>query len=400
MSANSEYKKAGRRSMRPVHDGRSFAVVAAAGIVFMLSCMPVYGETSVSTTQHIETGVIEIDLREKAGGNTDGSEKEMPYLLPGETIENVYEIVNKGCPCYVRASCSFTEFNDELEIYGIPDEWVYNPADGYYYYTEVLENGSVISFFEGFNVPVDFPQDNENMAIELNVFAQAVQAENFTPDLASDAPWGSIVIEDASITKEYSVSGRILGNGALRVTYLGGAEQLFVNRNDLFSNLPFVMPGDVFEQTVSLKNTGGKAVDLYFYTACPEEDELLEKIALTLRADTGNGSRLIYQGPLTGRSLEGRAAAALLGTVMPGGTGTLTFSLDVPKELTNAYSLNASEVRWIFAAETIERNITTVYSGKNPNTGDNNGTGIYIIVLAATAAAAAGAIIKKRRRSY
>ena len=391
-------KTANRRKRSPLAGKLLF--VSAAGAVLVSACSDVYAETSVGTTQHIGTGAVEIELREKSGGNDGGTASGIRYLLPGQSVVNGYEIVNKGYPCYIRAACTFSEFNDVLEIYGVPDEWIYDPSDGYYYCTEVLGNGSAVTFFEGFNVPADFSQDYENMTTELNVFAQAVQAANFNPDFGSGDPWGSIITEDADITEEYSVAGRFLGNGELKVTYLGGAEQLFVNRDDLFANLPVLIPGDAFEQTVLLENTGGRDINLYYYTECLKDDELLDSIGLSIRSDTGSGSRLIYQGSLAGKALEGRAAAALLGTIAPGGSGKLTFSLNVPEELTNVYSLNSSEVRWIFAAETVERNVTTVYSGKSPDTGDHNDIEIYFIVLGAAAVTAAAEILKKRRRSH
>ena len=400
MTDSTGYKKTASGRKRAVHALMLLFSAAAAGAAMIPGSLRVYAETSVGTTQHVETGAVEIELREKTGGNDGGKASGIRYLLPGQSTECTYEIVNKGYPCYIRAACAFTEFSDVLEIYGVPDEWIYDPSDGYYYYTEVLGNGGAATFFEGFNVPADFSGDYENMTTELNVYAQAVQAENFTPDFGSGDPWGPIMTEDADITEEYSVAGRFLGDGTLKVTYLGGAEQLFVNRDDLFANLPVLMPGDAFEQTVFLENTGSRAVNLYFYTACPKDDELIDRISLSVRSETGNGSRLIYQGSLAGKALEGRGAAALLGTIAPGGSGKLAFSLNVPKELTNVYALNSSEVCWIFAAETVERNVTTVYSGKSPDTGDHNGIEIYFVVLGTAAFTAAAAIIKKRRRPY
>ena len=72
MTDSTGYKKTASGRKRAVHALMLLFSAAAAGAAMIPGSLRVYAETSVGTTQHVETGAVEIELREKTGGNDGG----------------------------------------------------------------------------------------------------------------------------------------------------------------------------------------------------------------------------------------------------------------------------------------------------------------------------------------
>ena len=62
--------------------------------------------------------------------------------------------------------------------------WVYNPSDGYYYYQNVVEKSEddqTIPVFTKVKIPELWGNEVANMTFGIDVTAEAIQADNFTP---------------------------------------------------------------------------------------------------------------------------------------------------------------------------------------------------------------------------
>ena len=149
------------------------------------------------------------------------------------------------------------------------------------------------------------------------------------------------------------------------VTYEGGAEKFVflpgssLSDSDLFDNFKGVMPGDVLEQKITVKNATGKSVRIYM--RADPVSELDRDFLSQLRMTVKSGSETIFQG--TAGEQDGLTQNKLLGTFKKNGSTELTVTLTVPAELGNEYMDRTGTVPWVFLVEEIAEETT-------PETGD------------------------------
>ena len=117
------------------------------------------------------------------------------------------------------------------------------------------------------------------------------------------------------------------------------------------------MPGDVKEGKALIKNKTKDKVEVFFRTEKltygQDYDEidtsLLQKIKLKIKLKRdGTEEKLLYNGDLGAESLNKYIS---LGIYEKGYDGEFIFTIEVPKELKNAYALSKIDVKWIFAVE-------------------------------------------------
>ena len=119
------------------------AGAAVAGSI--LACTVAYARfsDSVTVTNHIAMGDINISLRELE--KKDG--REMKYqdrriVLPGDEISKIPRITNRSEPCWVRVKISYTDDLEGLEglddrnLTGMSPRWIRKGE--YFYYTGKL----------------------------------------------------------------------------------------------------------------------------------------------------------------------------------------------------------------------------------------------------------------------
>ena len=124
-------------------------------------------------------------------------------LLPSEEVPYVLTVYNESDPVYVRVKVdirSERDFDDSI-LTGISDDW--QKKNGYFYYLKPVQKEEEIIFSKGVHVPDLKRSDGEKFSISSE--AQAVQAEGFLPDFASDTPWGD--------EKELDFTGKVPEKG-------------------------------------------------------------------------------------------------------------------------------------------------------------------------------------------
>lgn len=343
------------------HSRRMAGLLLAAALLFCTAGGYIYASsvTETSVTNQFSTGIVNIDLKEYQlihGEKQPWTEAET--VLPGEQISKIPEITNLGNDCYVRVKFAFrqTDLLSDRDCYGLDERWM-KGADGYYYSTRILKEGEQIKVFDGIRIPEDFPEELAEHAFDLDITAEAVQSQNFQPDFTADDPWHGIDIQICQKDGQYDLSTFKEGdNQPLSVVYQGKSGTLITNRDDFFTNLPYLMPGDSYTDTVQLKNTGNNPINLYFHTGTDSHTEretdgdLLEKLQLTITTTIAGKTQELYQGPLHADRLQ---TPILLGQIRNGSADQFTFTITVPAELDNSYTILHQAVKWIFSTETI-----------------------------------------------
>ena len=344
--------------------------------------------TETSVTNYLSTGIVDIELEEYQ--IQDGKEEayeDVKDILPGQVISKIPRIRNDGNDCYIRVKLDLEGTEESIEAQEIGEKWK-EGKDGYLYYTDILKTGDETDLFQSIKIPEDFAQEEES-AFQLEIHAEGIQSQNFTPDFQADAPWGAVEIQLCKKEGQYDISSfKKASDQSLNVVYQGESRKLFSNPEDFFVNFPVMLPGDTYQETAILQNTGGNPMKLYFRGLAEEtaDNDLLEQIQLKITTEIGGRTETVYEGTLKGDGLEENR---LLGEIPADGFGKFHFDLSVPKELDNKYTVLTNRVEWIFSTEPIER-LTTV------QTGDTRKTGVFL--LAGGVLCGAGALILRKGR--
>ena len=324
-----------------------FIITLVLSIVLFCSGA-VYGLTSASVTNNLETGFVGIRLEEfqKVDLNlVPWTDKEA--ILPGEKISKITRIHNAGSGCYVRAKFTLPE-TVNVQISGIDGKWKkFN--DGYWYYTEVLSEGGSLDFSHSIFVSKNIPENLQGTTFDIETKIEAIQSKNFEPQFDNAAPWGNVEI----LKNENNISMlKQADSQSFEIEYQGSSASLITNKNDFFSNIPYLMPGDKHSESVKIKNTSDKKVKLYFRSEVIDNSELLDQIQLKITTDISGKEKVVYEGNLKAESIR---TDVLLGTIERGASADMfKFEISVPLELNNTYSQLHSMVKWVFSTETKE----------------------------------------------
>lgn len=309
-----------------------------------------YFEDSVTVTNHIKTGDVNIGISEYEIKNG----REVPYeneklVFPGDVLSKIPRITNYAEPCWIRARVEFGNSIPEQEglsmenIKGMSKEWVLQGE--YYYYRKILDYHEAVDLFQMVTIPVTWTKDHNVQKLSIKIQAEAIQASNFEPDFSAMSPWGNEEVE-LCVHEENGTSACIKEEMTLKVEFNGQAHRLLAVPNNFFHNIKRAMPGDVYKDEILLSNTTKKAAELFFQTEVSnqteEQKDLLRKIFLKIFM----GQEVLYEGNLYAEELEQKIS---LGIYEPDKVGKLQFEISIPKELNNAYALRDADVNWIFS---------------------------------------------------
>ena len=177
-------------------------LIAALLVIFAaMTALGTLAYFNTETVAHnvVTTGKVDIALDEWTDADRSEVFKPVTGVMPGTTQPKYVEIVNNdGADAWVRARIEITaELGGELlpipdgliSINGTDAAWVYND-DGYYDYSKPLKAGEKT---EWLMTGVDFAGglDNsfQNVRVNVNVTAQAVQTANNGTSALDAAGW-------------------------------------------------------------------------------------------------------------------------------------------------------------------------------------------------------------------
>ena len=333
----------------------------------------------------VSTGIVDIDL------TMPQEQEENVVSLTEYTVHPV--IKNNGASSYIRLLADF-DFGSLTDKDGMSckatdvtienDGWTYSD-DGYFYYTEAVDEGETVSANLCFTTP-DFGQTEESGSFSLDVKADAVQSANFTPDFDKESPWGNVEIEEVSYDSD--------GTGKFSSDTVSTSLSLKLSKTTLFSDVEYLMPGSTVTDSIDVTYTGENKADVYFSAESPSESKLADVLQLTI---SNNGTEM-YSGDLSQSAIK---EAVKIATLNKNESATLDFSLSVPEELNNSYTMKDVNLKWNFSSKTIEEETTQPATpSNNVKTGDaTNTTWLVVILIIATIVAMAGIgmIVKERR---
>lgn len=277
-------------------------------------------------------------------------------VLPGKIISLIPTIENKGADSYIRAFVYLNEHSglNLNDLGGISKQWQYNPSDGYFYYKDLVKSDEVVKLYDTLNIPTDY--DRKDIKYDVKVSVDAIQARNFTPDFTSTTPWGNVEIKDYTDSGVYQYQKVVNPTKAVNITYNGKSNELISNKKDFFSDLPKLVPGDTYKNTITLYNNFDKEVKLYF-EGHPDRDisipnDLLEKISLKITRDDGT---VLFDGKLS-NDIENKEIISLKSQE----TRHINYEIQFADDADNAYANIDHLVHWYF---------NTAFDDKKPDNG-------------------------------
>lgn len=343
----------------PIKRKRLIIIVGLSFIIFFGSTLNgIYAMISVSVTNHLETGIVNIKITEhQIEGGLEKDWENNPIILPGDEISKIPRIHNEGNDCYVRAHISIyndkNEENDELkkiEFHGMSDKWIL-ANDGYYYYTEVFRTGESVDLFQSVYIPKEFSEQMMEDTFFIDIDVDAIQEQNFIPQFDLEEPWGNIEILKCEKEGIYDISSfKQADTQSFQIVYQGKSKELIVNSKDFFTNIPYIMPGDIYSETIDIINNSENVMRLYFRSEALDDSELLDKIKLKIITEIEEQRQILYDGDLRATNLLDNI---VLGVIQKNRAGKIYFEIEIPKELSNQYSILNSYVKWIFSTEPI-----------------------------------------------
>lgn len=168
------------------------------------------------------------------------------------------------------------------------------------------------------------------------------------------------------------------------VTYNGDAgEFIFApgsdhSLTDLFPNFKDVMPGDVLQQQITVKNEASKEVKVKIYIralgAVDGSEEFLSQLGLTVQASANN--TMAYMFDAMANETAQMTDWVCLGTLYSGGEVNLDVTLTVPVELGNEFQNAVGALEWEFM---VEEYAISPDDPQPPATGEEKGPDLWIL---------------------
>lgn len=393
------------------------AIIFAAAFLGIAGTYGYFSDT-LKVTNHIALGDVNIGLQEyEKKGGAEVAYENPKTILPGAVLSKIPRITNYAMPCWVRARILFengstkTEGLDDTMISGFAKNWV--KRGEYYYYTQILKKRESVDLFQAVTIPASWTEIHADQSLGIAVQAEAIQASNFQPDFSAMSPWGNQKIQKC-VHEQDGTSVCKPEKTKLSVEFSGEAHKLIAVPGDFFSNMGTSMPGDIFEDTVTVSNTTKNKAEIFFRTSVEGQTDsqisLLKGISLTVYLN----EKQVYRGTLDSPGLEKDHS---LGVYQPGQKGSLKFVLEIPEKWDNTYALQKAAVNWIFSVNEEEgrenpdnrKETDSLSSGamtkdtggrevSSVKTGDQNGTEWYLLILLGSGILIPAVFIRRKGR--
>lgn len=160
------------------------ALVAVIGVGATLA----YFTDKDSKTNVVTMGKVDIDLEEPVF--SENPDDTITDVKPNQNIVKDPKItVTEGSlDAYVRAKIEFDGLNDQqikdiLPLINIDKTKWFLSTDGYYYYKDKMAAGESVYLFQNVKIPENWGNEVSGLTFKINVFAEAIQADSFEPDL-------------------------------------------------------------------------------------------------------------------------------------------------------------------------------------------------------------------------
>ena len=298
-------------------------------------------------------------------------------VYPGNTIDKVVNVKNTGsgdAVVRVKVEKAWGEARDadgklivdssystdNIRIVYDTSLWMYNAADGYFYYKGVLKPGetTAVPLLRAFTIDKNTGNNYEGLEADIVIHMECVQAAG-----NGIVIWNK-TFADLGITYVGGEPAAIVG----KVAFTGEGNNGFTfepENTDLFTNFKRLFPGETRSQTIEVKNAYAGKVEIFLraedITQGVSDPETLALINKLLREYaviivTAEDGRVIYKGPVwgepygTGTNPGTMRNNISLGVFEAGETRKLNIQLQLDPNMGNAYEDISGLIKWVWSA--------------------------------------------------
>lgn len=349
--------------------GKKAGIVSLAlvlsGILSVAGAFASY-KSQLKVRNNIKAGIVDIKVEEysesKETGEIEAVKDPRIEVLPSEEVSRITRITNLEAPCYIRARVNWDTKGykagggnlftiGDKDIKGISDNWL--KVGDWYYYKKALDTHDNVDFFKSIIFPSKYTERDMTQHLIINVDVDAVQAQNFTPNFGSSDPWYGVDIIKSTKSRSGDVDTVSYRAGNMKVTFNGNSGQLISNTDDFFKAFGEMMPGDIKEGSVSVKNNTKDIQDLSLSMTLPKtyyksQYDLLSLVNIKIL----NDKEIVYEGSIADSYNVGEIN---LGRYKKGSSSTLSFIVSMSTNVTNRLALTEAEVDWTFKASSVDK---------------------------------------------
>ena len=345
-----------------------FLVGMICALIMLVSGVYAFTNVSILTIKNeMYTGAVKIEIEEYTISNGKEvlfNEESVSGVLPGQEISLIPRISNIGDDCYIRAKVSYSQEDGSnstnfKKIRDISSDWLMK--DDYFYYKSIVKHEDKIDFFRSLIIPEDIPNEYQGKSILFNISVEAIQSENFKPDFESNSPWKGANVQKAS-DEVYKIDKVQVSSNA-KVEFENGSQKYIEVPENFFGKLGHIVPGDVISHEVKISNTTSDEIEC-FVSLKKESDiservsKLLKQLKLTITVD----GKVVYDGNLYD------VERTSLGKYLNDKTVTAVFTINVPEELSNEYTMLNTSINWMFSVD--GKDVVKKEEQPSPQTGD------------------------------
>ena len=333
--------------------------------IYALTEQGVNGALSTSTVD-LEIGTYILDDESNEIEYADDKE-----VLPGEEVQFIPKVFNKGTACYLRIKIDYINDTINFEDYVSNFSTKFTQYGDYYYYDGTFNAQDIIELFDKIKIPDNAETLAVNRVLKIEIIAEAMQTNNFTPDYTLEDPWKGI---EPTENERNTYSIDVDDDSQLIIRYQDRTEEDIGVPNNFLERTRKLLPGDSFVEDIQINNKNKKNAKYYMKIDVDENDEETRKLLSQIDLIIRSGDEIIYQGKFFNEE------KILLAMLNVGGSKNIQFEVSAPIELSNEYTNILPQFSITFLAEyEVEK------SPLSPKTGDNITISLLTFLLSSIA---------------
>lgn len=165
------------------------AALALIGVVGIGATLA-YFTDEADAKNTITMGHVDIDIDEP----NFPEDKKIENVVPGDVItkDPTITVADDSKSAYIRAKVVLDDELSDAQKSALlqninidTTKWYLNTDDGYYYYNAIVSAGDSVKLFDTVVIPETWGNEVADMSFTIDVFAEAIQSDNFTPTVDS-----------------------------------------------------------------------------------------------------------------------------------------------------------------------------------------------------------------------
>lgn len=185
----------------------ALTTVAILGVAAVGTTLALFSDRG-EANNIITMGNVGIELTEPIFSEATDNENYISGVVPNQIIEKdpTITVLDDSKDAYIRAKIEFVGLTEEQmteleQNINIQDGWE-KESDGYYYYkTSQLTAGESVVLFDEVLIPETWGNEIASAEFEINIIAEAIQADNFTPSEVG-GEYGWFYSDDTPVSAE------------------------------------------------------------------------------------------------------------------------------------------------------------------------------------------------------